>query len=65
MFDDIFIESYTGILDDALDDELDAIDDIMDEDRTDMFLDAHLIPDKLVNNASDKTDYEKFINKEV
>lgn len=64
MFDDILLETFTGILDDAVDEELDAIDDIMDgEFSLDMYINAHIIPNNLVDNESDNTNYEKFIDK--
>lgn len=59
-------ESCMSILDDAVDKELDAVDDLMSGagDISDCEVADCLIPDSLVDAETDNTDFEKYIDKE-
>lgn len=63
MFDEMIFESKYGILDDAVDDELDAVDDLMNGPAGFDFIAGDLIPDDIVDGAGDNTDYEKYLDK--
>lgn len=57
-------EGALNILDDAVDKELDAIDDLM-HDAGQLDVAAQIIPDALVDAETDNTDFEKYMDREV
>lgn len=69
MIEFILEDNYVGILDDAVDEELDAIDDIMcgddEHDGLDILIpEDQLIPNKLVDDEADTSYLYAYSNKE-
>ena len=59
---DVFYESHYNILDDAIDEELEEIDDILADATSDLKIDDCIIPDSLVDEETDDTDFEKYMD---
>ena len=62
VMDDMIFEQYIGILDDAVDEELDAIDDLMSGPDGFDFIVGDIIPDSLVDGAGDGIDSDKYLD---
>ena len=62
VMDDMIFEQYIGILDDAVDEELDAIDDLMSGPDGVDFIVGDIIPDSLVDGAGDGIDSDKYLD---
>lgn len=62
MDDFIYESADLAILDDYADDEIDAIDDLID--GTDMEAEDQLIGDAIVDCENDNTDYEQYLGKD-
>lgn len=58
---DLVLETSFGILDDAVDEELDAIDDLIMDASAHFDIADNLIPDKVIDNEHVENDSEKYL----